>query len=94
MDEFTFKIIVDTLSEPLTEPVFDDRPLLFTVGVFMIIKVVGKVQLLIPEYGFCPVPPECENFQPEEICDGLRWQISGFLSTWLKCKPCRDDQHN
>lgn len=68
-DEFTFKIVVETLSQSLTEPIFDDGVLIFTIGVFMIIKVVGKVQLLIPEFGFCPAPPECEEFLPTDICD-------------------------
>lgn len=68
-DEFTFKIVVETLSQSLTEPIFDDNCLIFTIGVFILIKVVGKVQLLIPEFGFCPAPPECEDFQPDDVCD-------------------------
>lgn len=68
-DEFTFKIVVETLSQSLTEPIFDDGELIFTIGVFLIIKVVGRVQLLIPEFGFCPAPPECEEFLPTDICD-------------------------
>lgn len=68
-DEFTFKIVVESLSQSLTDPVFDDGALIFTIGVFLIMKVVGKVQLLIPEYGFCPAPDECEEFQPDEVCD-------------------------
>lgn len=75
-DEFTFKIVVETLSQSLTEPVFDDGFLIFTIGVFLIIKVVGKVQLLIPEFGFCPTPPECVEFQPDEICD--EFEMSDF----------------
>lgn len=69
-DEFTFKVLVETLSKSLTEqPLFDDGSLIFTIGVFIITKVVGKVQLLIPEYGFCPPPDECEDFQPDEVCN-------------------------
>ena len=69
-DEFTFKILVETLSESLTKkPIFDDGALIFTIGVFIITKVVGKVQLLIPEYGFCPVPCECVDFQEDGICE-------------------------
>ena len=87
-DEFSFKIIVETLSKSLTKPVFDDGVLIFTIGVFMITKVVGKVQLLIPEYGFCPVPPECEDFQPDEICDEFKMtEFPDFFPAQLKCKP-------
>lgn len=88
-DEFAFKIVVETLSESLTEPVLDDGTLIFTVGVFMIIKVVGKVQLLIPEYGFCPAPPECEEFQPQEICDEFEDRcFPDFFPPQIEDMPC------
>lgn len=91
-DEFTFKIVVETLSESLTEPVFDDGCLIFTIGVFMITKVVGKVQLLIPEYGFCPAPPECEDFQPDEICDEFECSdFPDFFPPQLEDIPCKND---
>ena len=87
-DEFTFKVVVETLSKSLTEPVFDDGVLIFTIGVFMITKVVGKVQLLIPEYGFCPAPPDCEDFQPDEICDEFKCaDFPDFFPAQLKHKP-------
>ncbi len=87
-DEFTFKVIVETLSESLTEPVYDDKFLIFTIGVFMITKVVGKVQLLVPEYGFCPTPDECEDFQQDEICDEFEMsEFPDFFPAQLKSKP-------
>ncbi|TZE82266.1 hypothetical protein [Calorimonas adulescens] len=38
------------------------------IGVFVIIKSAITVQLLIPAYGFCPTPPECEEF-PTNVCE-------------------------
>ena len=38
-----------------------------TVCVTIIMKIVAEVELLIPSYGFCPVPP-CEEFS-ENVCD-------------------------
>ena len=35
----------------------------------VILKVVAKVDLLIPTYGYCPIPP-CQEFT-EEVCPGL-----------------------
>jgi len=67
-DEFTFEIVIETYSQLLSEPVQDNGNMVFVVGVFIIIKVVGKVQLYIKELGFCPVPPPCEEFIPEDIC--------------------------
>lgn len=70
-DEFTFRIVIETASQLLTEPVEEDGLLEFAVGVFIIIKVVGTVQLLIPEFGFCPEPPECEEFAPDDVCENF-----------------------
>ncbi|AKL95210.1 hypothetical protein CACET_c17620 [Clostridium aceticum] len=67
-DEFEFQIVIETASQLLTEPIQEKECLIFAVGVFIIIKVVGKVQLLIPEFGFCPEPPECEDFNGELVC--------------------------
>ncbi|MBM7613928.1 hypothetical protein [Alkaliphilus hydrothermalis] len=67
-DEFTFQIVLETASQLLNEPIKEDGFLVFAVGVFVIVKVVGRVQLLIPAFGFCPEPPECEEFFPEDIC--------------------------
>lgn len=38
-----------------------------TVGAFIIIKTGLEVQLLVPAFGFCPVPPECEELG--DICE-------------------------
>ncbi len=37
------------------------------VCVSIILKVLAKVEILIPSYGFCPIPP-CEEFA-ENVCD-------------------------
>ena len=41
-------------------------------GIFLLLKLKATVQLLIPAYGFCPEPPDCDevlgecpDFQPE-----------------------------
>lgn len=38
-----------------------------TIGAFIIVKTALFVQLLVPAYGFCPVPPECEELG--DICE-------------------------
>lgn len=67
-DEFDFRIIVETKSEVLTPEEINDT-VIFTVGTYIIIKVVGTVQLQIPVYGYCPTPPPCDEFNPEDICE-------------------------
>lgn len=68
-DEFDFRIVVETQSVLLSPPVISGGDLNITVGVFVIVKVVGTVQLLIPVYGYCPAPPVCEEFSPDDICE-------------------------
>lgn len=67
-DEFDFRIIVETKSEVLAPEEINDT-VIFTVGTYIIIKVVGTVQLQIPVYGYCPTPPPCDEFNPEDICE-------------------------
>ncbi len=67
-DEFSFHILIETASKLLTEPVQENGYFVFSVGVFIIVKVVGRVQLLIPAFEFCPEPPDCEDFLGDEIC--------------------------
>jgi hypothetical protein len=38
-----------------------------TIGAFIIVKTGLEVQLLVPAYGFCPVPPECEELG--DLCE-------------------------
>ena len=68
-DEFEFRIVVETSSVLLGQPIQTGKTLTFAVGVFIIVKVVGTVQLLIPTFGYCPEPDPCEEFSPENICD-------------------------
>ncbi len=68
-DEFDFRIVVETKSEVLAPPTVTDGTVIFTAGVYIIIKVVGTVQLLIPVLGYCPAPQPCEEYSPEAICE-------------------------
>lgn len=74
-DEFDFRIVVETSSQLLTDPLVVNNSVILSVGVFIIIKVVGRVQLLIPAFGFCPEPPECEEFSPNgDICENFDYR--------------------
>ncbi|ABR48603.1 conserved hypothetical protein [Alkaliphilus metalliredigens QYMF] len=68
-DEFAFEIVIETASQLLNQPIQDGEELVFAVGTFIIVKVVGRVQLFVPAFGFCPEPPDCEEFAPDAICD-------------------------
>ncbi len=70
-DEFEFRIVVETSSQILGQPIQTENTLTFAAGVFIIVKVVGTVQLLIPTFGYCPPPEFCEEFSPEDVCDNF-----------------------
>ena len=61
-NEFIFKVVTETSSKLLNEPIKLNSQLNFTVGVFIIIEVIGKVQLLIPGFETNLDPPACEEF--------------------------------
>lgn len=71
-DEFAFEILVETSSKLLTKPAIVNNQLSFAVGTFIIIKSIGKVQLLIPSFGFCPEPPLCEKYTENFIYDDFK----------------------
>ena len=47
-----------------------DNRFKMTVCVTIILKVLANVEILIPSYGFCPIPP-CEEFA-ENVCDAFQ----------------------
>ncbi|WP_350344177.1 hypothetical protein PRVXT_000556 [Proteinivorax tanatarense] len=59
------------------EPIFEEAQIneepavsiLVPVGAWIIIKSIAEVQLLIPAFGFCPTPPECEEFPDKDACE-------------------------
>lgn len=69
-NEFDYRIVVETRSEILAPPEISDGKMEVPIGVFSIVRVVGRVQLMIPTYSFVPDPPEGEKFQEleEHMC--------------------------
>ncbi|MBZ2173703.1 hypothetical protein K8M07_00370 [Schnuerera sp. xch1] len=70
-DEFEFKIVVETSSQILGQTILIDDTLTFAAGAFIIVKVVGKVQLLVPTFGYCPPPESCDEFNSEDVYDNF-----------------------
>ncbi len=52
---------VEAVLECLGCDIISPRKIFCEVGEFLVIKSALDVQLLIPSYGFCPTPPECEE---------------------------------
>ena len=46
-----------------------DASFSITVCLTIIVKVVTEVELLVPSYGYCYIPP-CQEFQ-QEVCEGF-----------------------
>lgn len=66
-DPIHMEVLVESIFESLAcsaTPIPDGGPIYAvtaTVGAFIVVKVSLRVQLLVPAYGFCPTPPECEE---------------------------------
>jgi hypothetical protein len=65
--EFSFRIVIDTRSETLNSDMVG-KQLILSIGVFIVVKVVGTVQLLIQSLGYCPPPRQCVEMTPEDVC--------------------------
>lgn len=74
-DEFSYDIVVETRSRLLGPPAGCGEGRHCTVGIFIVIKAVGKVQLLIPSLEVDPEPPLCEEFLPNQICAGFKTAV-------------------
>lgn len=72
-DEFNFRIIIETRSKVLDKEIIGNEVIL-SIGVFVITKVVGRVQLEVLSTGYCPPPCECDEFSPEDICGDFNQQ--------------------
>lgn len=85
-DEFSYNVVVETSSKLLKNPNQSNSQLHFPVGVFYIVKAVGKVQLLIPALEYCnnsQFPPKFGNLTLEKyITSGPLMVDSNVNHTW------------
>ncbi|KJR45029.1 putative internalin [Desulfosporosinus sp. I2] len=65
--EFELNLLVETRTQLLTYPTFSEASIQLAIGSFIITKVTGIVQLLIPAFGYCPEPCACEDYVPEDL---------------------------
>ena len=55
--EFSLKLRVETRAQILGPPSFTAITIEIPIGVFIITKVTGLVQILVPAFGYCTEPP-------------------------------------
>ena len=60
IDEDGLLIKVEAIAEAFNDAISGNK-LSLDVGVFFVVKCECCVQLLVPAYGYCPVPPEQQN---------------------------------
>jgi hypothetical protein len=70
----------------------DESVLDITLGFHLIVKCELIVQLLIPAYGYCPVPCQCEEEIDEDPCEKFeRAPVPKFFPD-QKLMPLFDDE--
>ncbi|WP_053957052.1 hypothetical protein [Inediibacterium massiliense] len=62
-NEFNFKIVVETRSEVLAPVELFKDYITIPIGVLSVIRVVGKIELLVAAYSLNTEPPEAENYE-------------------------------
>lgn len=60
-----FGNVVSTIGTFTSEDTFS-----ITACVTVVLKVVADVDVMIPSYGYCPIPP-CTPFTRDEVCPGV-----------------------
>lgn len=68
-DEFAFNILVETRSKLLGNPIKSANRLSFSVGVFISVKAVGKVELQVPSFKLQLKPANCKQFIERSVGD-------------------------
>jgi hypothetical protein len=63
------EMVAEFLDGVFTKDCHDNDVLDITLGFHLIVKCELIVQLLIPAYGYCPVPPQCEEEPEENPCE-------------------------
>ncbi|MDR3544059.1 MAG: hypothetical protein P4L69_24350 [Desulfosporosinus sp.] len=66
--EFDLNLRAETRTEIIANPIFTATTVQLAIGSFVVTKVTGLVQLLIPSFDYCPEPCNCEEFQPQNPC--------------------------
>jgi len=74
-DPIHMQVLVESIFEALTCEFVEENNatevncpvVIATVGAFIVVKTALKVQLLVPAFGFCPTPPECEELG--DVCE-------------------------
>lgn len=69
VDNFNYEVLTEAVFECLASRITSDGDLAVFIGAFIILKTGLYVQLLVPSYGFCPVPVECEELPDQpNVC--------------------------
>ncbi|HZX21575.1 MAG TPA: DUF4183 domain-containing protein, partial [Clostridia bacterium] len=89
-DEFTFDVIVETGSRLLNTPIKLNNQLNFAVGVFIIIKTIGKIQLLVPSFELHLETPDCEEPAKNSTCNAFRFRNFPDFFPSQNILPARD----
>lgn len=71
--DFPFRFIIETQTEKLdgTQVMNEDGGVTLTIGIIIVTKLIGKVQLAVAvrEDEFCIPPRECNGIAPVDLCE-------------------------
>jgi len=86
------ELVAECLDGVFSKDDCDDAVLDVTLGFHLIVKCELIVQLLIPAYGYCPVPCQCEDHIEEDPCEKFeRAPVPKFFPD-QNLRPLFDDE--
>ena len=86
------ELVAECLDGNICKNDCDESVLDITLGFHLIVKCELIVQLLIPAYGYCPVPHQCEEEPESDTCEKFeRAPVPKFFPD-QKLKPLFDDE--
>jgi len=86
------EMVAEFLDGVFTKDCHDNDVLDITLGFHLIVKCELIVQLLIPAYGYCPVPPQCEIEPEENPCEKFERAPVPMFFPDQKLEPLFDNE--
>lgn len=91
-DIIKLELVAECLDGVFCKDDSDESVLDITLGFHLIVKCELIVQLLIPAYGYCPIPKQCEEDCEEDPCEKFDHSPVPKFFPDQKLKPLFDDE--
>lgn len=93
-EQLKLELVAECLDGTFTKDCNDNEVLDVTLGFHLIVKCELLVQLLIPAYGYCPVPKPCKPISSKDPCIEFNRMPAPKFYPDQKLRPLFTDDHD